>query len=116
MSGRRPSAAALKTSAAVFAALGDGTRLSLVNRLTGGAPRSITQLTAGTRLTRQAVTKHLRVLEGAGVVRSIRVGRESRFELELKRLAEVRQYLDRVSQQWEDALGRLAAHLAGGGG
>ncbi len=108
---RRPSAAALKTSAAVFAALGDGTRLSLVNRLTGGAPQSITQLTAGTRLTRQAVTKHLRVLEGAGVVRSIRVGRESQFELELKRLAEVRRYLDRVSQQWDDALARLAAHV-----
>lgn len=107
---RRPSAA-LRSSAQVFAALGDGTRLSLVNRLTGGAPQSITQLTAGTRLTRQAVTKHLRVLEGAGVVRSIRIGRESQFELELKRLAEVRAYLDRVAQQWDEALGRLAAHV-----
>lgn len=108
---RRPSAAARKSSAAVFAALGDGTRLSLVNRLSGGAPQSITQLTAGTRLTRQAVTKHLRVLEGAGVARSFRVGRESQFELELKRLAEVRRYLDRVSKQWYEALGRLQAHV-----
>src|SRR6185295_8532304 len=95
----RSGAAALKTRAVVFAALGDETRLSVLGRLARGEPQSIARLTDGTRLTRQAVTKHLRVLEGAGVVRSVRVGRESQFELELKRLAEVRRYLDRVSKE-----------------
>lgn len=101
----------MKTSAEVFAALGDETRLSLLAKLIRGEPQSITRLTAGTRLTRQAVTKHLRVLEGAGVVRSVRVGRESRFELELRRIEEVRAYLDDVSRQWDDALARLKAHV-----
>lgn len=108
---RHSGAAALRTSASVFAALGDRTRLSLVNKLITGDPQSISRLTSGTRLTRQAITKHLRVLEGAGVVRSVRAGRESLFELELKRLAEVRAYLEHVSRQWDDALARLKAHV-----
>jgi DNA-binding transcriptional ArsR family regulator len=106
--------AALKSRASVFAALGDETRLSLLARLTSGEPQSIARLTSGTRLTRQAVTKHLRVLEGAGVVRSIRVGRESRFELEPKPIEDIRDYLDQVSRQWDDALARLKAHVEGG--
>src|SRR4051812_25843959 len=106
MSPRRPSGAS-RTSAAVFAALGDETRLSLVGKLTSGEPQSIARLTSGTSLTRQAVTKHLRVLEGAGVVRSVRVGRESRFALEPKPLDEVRAYLEHVSRQWDGALARL---------
>ena len=72
----------LEASASVFAALGDETRLGLLAKLTTGEPQSIARLTSGTRLTRQAVTKHLRVLEGAGVVRAARVGRESRFALD----------------------------------
>lgn len=90
-----------------FAALGDATRLSLVTRLSDGEPRSISQLAGDTAITRQAVTKHLRVLERAGLVRSERVGRESRFALEARRLAELRDYLDTVSRQWDDALSRL---------
>jgi DNA-binding transcriptional ArsR family regulator len=106
---RTQASAALKTRAAVFAALGDETRLSVLGRLAHGEPQSIARLTEGTRLTRQAVTKHLRVLEGAGVVRSVRVGRESRFALQPKRLDEARAYLDAVSRQWDDALARLKA-------
>jgi DNA-binding transcriptional ArsR family regulator len=68
---------------------------------------SITSLTSGSRVTRQAVTKHLRVLEGAGLVRSRRRGRESIWQLEQKRLREARRYLDLISLQWNDALGRL---------
>ncbi len=105
------SAAALKTRATVFAALGDETRLSVLGRLALGEPQSIARLTEGTRLTRQAVTKHLRVLEGAGVVRSVRVGRESRFALQPKPLDEARAYLDMVSRQWDDALERLKAFV-----
>ena len=98
---------ALKTSATVFAALGDETRLSVLGRLCNGVPQSISRLTAGTNLSRQAMTKHLRVLANAGVVRSVRIGRESLFELEPQPIEEVRDYLDQVSKQWDDALARL---------
>jgi DNA-binding transcriptional ArsR family regulator len=98
---------ALKSRAAAFAALGDTTRLSVLDRLSRGMPQSIARLTAGTRLTRQAVTKHLRVLEAAGVVRSVRAGRESLFALEPKPIEELRRYLADVSAQWDDALARL---------
>ena len=97
--------------APVFAALGDTTRLALVARLSDGQPRSIAQLTEGLDQTRQGVTKHLRVLEQAGLVASRRVGRESRFVVAPPRLAAARDYLARVSQQWDDALGRLKAFV-----
>ena len=102
---------ALKLRASVFAALGDETRLAVLAKLCQGEPQSIARLTAGTRLTRQAVTKHLRVLENAGVVCSVRVGRESLFEIEPRPLDEARTYLDQVSRQWDDALARLKAHV-----
>lgn len=112
MSDKRPSKlATLKSRAVVFAALGDATRLSVLAKLCGGEPQSIARLTAGTRLTRQGVTKHLRVLESAGVVRSVRVGRESLFALEPQPIEDVRDYLDQVSRQWDDALARLKAHV-----
>jgi DNA-binding transcriptional ArsR family regulator len=94
---------------AVFAALGDATRLALVAHLAGGQPASIAELTAGTRITRQAVTKHLRVLDGAGLVHGVRCGRENRFALNPRPLDQVQEYLKRVSQDWDDALGRLKA-------
>jgi DNA-binding transcriptional ArsR family regulator len=101
----------VRAHAVVFAALGDATRLSLVGRLSDGRPLSISRLADGSRLTRQAISKHLRVLEGAGVVRSIRLGRESLFELRPQPLREVRSYLERVSEQWQDALGRLKSFV-----
>jgi DNA-binding transcriptional ArsR family regulator len=102
---------ALKTRASVFAALGDETRLSVLTRLCDGRRQSISRLTAGTNLSRQAVTKHLRVLANAGVVRSVHIGRESLFEFEPRPIEEVRNYLDQVSKQWDDALARLKAHV-----
>ena len=99
--------------AAVFAALGDQTRLSLVNTLADGEARSIAQLTGGSRLTRQAITKHLRVLEKAGVVRSARLGRQSLFELDPAPIGELRGYLERVAAQWDQVLGRLRAFVEG---
>ena len=107
-------ASALARPASVFAALGDETRLSVLARLSEGEPQSIARLTRGTTLTRQAVTKHLRVLEGAGVVRSTRLGRETRFALEPRPLAEARDYLDRVSKQWDEALARLKSFVEHG--
>jgi DNA-binding transcriptional ArsR family regulator len=102
---------ALKMHASVFAALGDETRLSVLAKLCNGRPQSISRLTVGTNLSRQAVTKHLRVLANAGVVRRVRVGRESLFELEPRPIEEVRNYLDQVSKQWDDALARLKSHV-----
>lgn len=95
----------------VFAALGDETRLSVLARLSRGEPQSIARLTAGTRMTRQAVTKHLAVLARAGVVKSVRAGREKRFTLEPKPIDSVRRYLDEVSRQWDDALARLKSFV-----
>jgi len=95
----------------VFAALGDETRLSLVVKLSNGEPHSISQLTEGTRLTRQAVTKHLRVLEGVGIVKGVRSGRESLFAFNPKPMDELKEYLDLVSQQWDQALARLQSFV-----
>ena len=110
---RTPSGSAVKPQdyAPIFAALGDETRLSLVRKLSSGQPCSISQLTGGSRLTRQAITKHLRVLERARIVRSVRAGRESRFEFDPKPIAEIRSYLDLVSEQWDQALARLKAFV-----
>jgi DNA-binding transcriptional ArsR family regulator len=96
-----------KTSAQVFAALGDEVRLRLVARLCEDGPMSITRLTVGSHVTRQAITKHLRVMEGAGLVRGSRRGRESVWQLHRKRLEDVRHYLDLISTQWDQALERL---------
>jgi DNA-binding transcriptional ArsR family regulator len=95
----------------VFAALGDETRLSLVAKLCGGQHHSISQLTKGSKLTRQAITKHLRVLQRAGIVRCIRTGRESRFEFNPQPIEGIREYLDFVSQQWDEALSRLKSFV-----
>ena len=94
-------------SAVLFAALGDKTRLRLVTRLCNDGPMSITRLTAGSRVTRQAIRKHLRKMEEAGLVRSRKRGRERVWQLEQRRLEEARQYLAVISKQWDDALGRL---------
>lgn len=91
----------------VFAALGDATRLELVARLGDGGQHNIAQLADGFALSRQGVTKHLRVLQDAGVVACKRVGRESRFVLQPDRLAEAGEYLSRASAQWDEAIERL---------
>jgi len=91
--------------------LGDETRLSLIGKLSNGPPQSISRLAEGSMLTRQAITKHLRVLEGAGVVRSIRIGRESVFAFRPEPLKELRSYLERVSEQWDDTLVRLKSFV-----
>lgn len=101
----------MQQPAAIFAALGDPTRLAIVSQLRDGRARSIMELSEGApqtrEMTRQAVTKHLRVLEEAGLVASQRVGRESRFALKPERFTEARSYLEEVSALWDDALSRL---------
>jgi len=93
--------------APLFAALGDETRLKLVVRLCSGGPLSIARLSSKSPVSRQAITKHLEVLLEAGLVRSSRRGRERIWELEPARLEDAQRYLDRISQQWDDALDRL---------
>jgi DNA-binding transcriptional ArsR family regulator len=97
--------------APVFAALGDVTRLSLLRALSDGERRSIAALSAGSSLTRQAVTKHLQVLEQAGLVRSSRNGRERSYAFRPEEVARARTWLDQVSAQWDEALGRLRAFV-----
>ncbi|HEV8605790.1 MAG TPA: metalloregulator ArsR/SmtB family transcription factor [Tepidisphaeraceae bacterium] len=113
MSARRDenAVAEMRRSTPVFAALGDETRLTLVMKLSGGSRCSIAHLTEGLTVTRQAITKHLRVLQGAGLVRGVRRGREKLFELEPKRLGEAQRALDHISKKWDEALARLKSFV-----
>ena len=98
-------------SVPVFAALGDETRLHLVEKLSAEGSLSVTRLTEDTALTRQAITKHLRVLEGAGLVTGAKHGRELQFTLVHDRLAQAREDLAALSAQWDDAIQRLRAFV-----
>lgn len=110
---RSHSATALKLTdaAPVFAALGDATRVKLVARLSADGPLSISELSEGAGVTRQAITKHLRAMGDAGLVRDKRRGRERIFELEPKRLEKARRALDQISADWDAAIGRLRAFV-----
>jgi DNA-binding transcriptional ArsR family regulator len=117
---RRSAAAPLEGSAPLFRALGDETRLHVVARLSEEGPLSITELTGGTNVSRQAVTKHLHVLADAGLVHSQRGGgsgdgngdkRENVWTLEPRRLEEARRLLDLISREWDNTLDRLKAFV-----
>ena len=97
--------------AVVFAALGDATRLKLLARLAEGETASIARLTEGSGLTRQAITKHLRVLEKSRMVRCMRQGRESVYALDPEPIVELRAYLEQMSRLWDDRLARLKAFV-----
>lgn len=106
-----PKSVALRKSAPIFAALGDETRLRLIALLCAGGALSISQLTAGSDITRQAVTKHLQVLADAGLVCDIKQGRERLWEFEPTQLDEARRSLDTIAQQWDQALSKLKSAL-----
>src|ERR1700719_18344 len=110
MSPRRkagPKAKPLQVYAPVFAALGDEIRLKLIAALCVGGAMSITELTSGTDISRQAITKHLGVLAAAGLVRDVKVGRERLWEFEPAQLDEARRSLDAIAHQWDQALAKL---------
>jgi DNA-binding transcriptional ArsR family regulator len=109
MSASRGSVA--RQAAPVFAALGDTTRLRLVHRLSSEGPLSITRLSEGSGITRQAITRHLHALGKAGLVKDRKEGRAHVFSLDLKRLELARQYIDDVSAQWDAAAARLRAFV-----
>ena len=111
MSPRPLAAGKLSEVAPVFAALGDATRLRIVARLCDGGPQPTVRFTKGASLTRQGITKHLRALEDAGLVRSGHVGRECIWRLQPNRLTEVRRYLEQISSEWDRSLERLRASV-----
>ena len=110
---RNRGATALKLTEAVpvFAALGDATRLRLLGRLSVDGPLSITRLSEGAGVTRQAITRHLYALGDAGLVRNARRGRERVWELDLKRLEQAKRCLNHISAQWDAAADRLKAYV-----
>lgn len=101
----------VRDAAPLFAALGDETRLQLVMRLAAGGPGSITSLSANSKVTRQAISKHLVVLSDAGLVRSTRRGRERVWDLAPERLSDAHEYLNRISRMWDQAIDRLRAFV-----
>ena len=112
MSPRRravPNLKPLQQSVPIFAALGDERRLRLIAVLCMGGAMSITQLTSGTHITRQAITKHLNVLAAAGLVRDVKVGRERMWAFEPAQLDQALRSLETIAHQWDHALARLKA-------
>lgn len=114
MSSRVDAAPRAPDLAEVFFALGDATRLRLVAVMCAGGLFSITQLTASSDITRQAVTKHLRVLAQAGLVHDVRAGRERLWQLDPAPLDEARRSLEQIGRQWDRALGHLKAFVESG--
>ena len=104
-------ARARRVQAPVFAALGDATRLSLVAKLCERSPQSISELPAGSKLSRQAISKHLQVLQEAGFVAGAHVGRECRYAFDPRPMDDIRSYLDQMSRRWDEALGRLKSFV-----
>jgi DNA-binding transcriptional ArsR family regulator len=108
---QQPNAAVLTHAAPLFAALGDGTRLHLVARLSAAGPLSIARLSEGLPISRQAVTKHLLVLQAAGVISGTRQGRQQVWDFEPQALDEARRCLDLIAKQWTGALQNLKTFL-----
>jgi DNA-binding transcriptional ArsR family regulator len=103
----------LAEAALLFAALGDPTRLALLRRLSEDGPASISVLAESFRVSRQAITKHLQLLAVASIIYGKRAGREHVWALNPARLAEAQRCLETIARGWDDALGRLKAHLEG---
>lgn len=101
----------IEKKAKLFAVLGDSTRLNLLTNLVDGKKRSITELTKGTGLTRQAITKHLKLLENANVVKGEKSGRDSLYTLQIESLSEAREIIESIEQQWDETLNRLKIYL-----
>lgn len=114
MLGQGDSFNALSKAAPIFSALGDPVRLAIVARLSNEGPLPTIELRqcAG-GVSRQGVTKHLQVLEDAGLVESDRVGRDRQWRLRAQQFAAMRDTLDRISAQWDERLERLRAFVEG---
>lgn len=111
---KRRAEARLAATALLFAALGDQTRLTLLERLARGGPASISTLADTFDVSRQAVTKHLTVLSAAGVIEGHREGREHVWTMNPARLIEARRHLETIATGWDDALARLKRQVETG--
>jgi DNA-binding transcriptional ArsR family regulator len=96
---------------AVFDALGDPGRRSLVASVAALGSATATELAAELPVTRQAVAKQLTALADAGLLRSTRVGRETRYELTPERLGDAAAWLVEVGSRWDDRLAALGRTL-----
>ncbi len=94
-----------------FHALADPTRREILERLRKSGPLSVSDVTEGLPMTRQAVTKHLNALAAAGLIRVHRVGRERLHELDAEPLRELHDWLAPYEAEWDRRLERLKKHL-----
>jgi DNA-binding transcriptional ArsR family regulator len=101
-----------RTACDVFFALGDETRLGVVRKLGAGKSLSATALSDGAKVSRQAIAKHLRILEGAGLVTHARAGREVVYSLDTEQLDRARDFIERISAGWDRAIVRLRRLVA----
>jgi DNA-binding transcriptional ArsR family regulator len=97
---------------AVFFALSDDTRRHVVEQLGDGSTVTPSGLAEQLPVTRQAVTKHLAVLDAAGLVTKTRAGRETHYRLQPERLTEAAAWIAAVGRQWDERLARLEELLA----
>ena len=99
------------TAATVFDALGDPTRLRIVVGLCDSGPRTTSEVTDVATMSRQATTKHLLLLEAAGLVHSTKRGRERIWAVQPESLSAASDYLDALSTRWDRAIERLRAFV-----
>jgi DNA-binding transcriptional ArsR family regulator len=96
----------------VFAALADPTRRRLIGELSARDSATATELAAGLPVTRQAVAKHLAALSAAGLVDGRKLGRETRYTLTPRPLADAARWMAEVGAAWDDRLEALRRHLS----
>ena len=101
----------IQRQAEIFSVLGDRTRLRLVTSLMEGQIRSISDLSSDFEVSRQAVTKHLKLLQSVGVLIDEKAGRETRYRLNVEPLIETREMIESIENQWAQNLGRLKSFV-----
>ena len=94
-----------------FSALGDPNRLGIMVRLCDLGPSSTSQVTTVIPVTRQAASKHLQLLQAAGLVTSSRRGRERIWTVQTEPLSRASDYLTQLSRRWDAAVDRLRAFV-----
>ncbi len=96
---------------ATFWALSDPLRVDILDRVAGGRSVTVSDLAAELPISRQAVTRHLRTLEEAALLKGERSGRERRYQLDTAAMTEATEWLALRTRSWDAALERLAAFV-----
>lgn len=105
-----------QAAGAVFDALSDTTRRSVLRRVAEDGPLTATALAQQLPVSRQAIAKHLAVLQDAGLVTSSRAGRETRYAAATAPLTATARWLETTGAAWDGRLDRLRSLAAGGAG